>query len=61
MVDFLDLYDVYDRHGHIDVDRNVQVVLFVKTERGYFLVVVVLGAKKIWTKLCCISQNKKEW
>ena len=46
MVNFLDLYDVYDRHGHIDVDRNVQVVLFVKTERGYFLVVVVLGGEE---------------
>ena len=42
MVHLLDLDDVNDRHGHIDVNRDVEVVHFVKTERGYFLVVVVL-------------------
>ena len=43
MVHFLYLDDVNDRHGHVDVNRDVQVVHFIKTERGYFLVVIVLG------------------
>ena len=46
MVHFLYLDDVNDRHGHVDVNRDVQVVHFVKTERGYFLVVIVLGKWK---------------
>ena len=51
MVHLLDLDDVNDRHGHIDVNRDVEVVHFVKTERGYFLVVIVLGK---WMRSCCL-------
>ena len=46
MVHFLYLDYVNDRHGDVDVNRDVQVVHFVKTERGYFLVVIVLGKWK---------------
>ena len=42
MVDFFYLDDVNDRHRDVDVHRDVQIVHFVKTEGGYFLVVVVL-------------------
>ena len=46
MVHFLYLDYVNDRHGDVDVNRDVQVVHFIKTERGYFLVVIVLGKWK---------------
>ena len=42
MVHLLYLYDVNDRHGHIYVDGDVDVVHFVKAERSNLLVVVVL-------------------
>ena len=42
MVDFFYLDDVNDRHRDVDVHGDVQIVHFVKTEGGYFLVVVVL-------------------
>ena len=45
MVHLLDLDDVDDRHGHVDVDRDVDVVHFVKAERSNLLVVVVLYVK----------------
>ena len=55
MVHLLYLYDVNDRHRHIDVDRDVQVVHFVKTERGYFLVVIILGKMRM---LLCFVKTK---
>ena len=42
VVDFLDLDHVNDRHWHIDVDRDIDILLFVKAERSNLLVVVVL-------------------
>ena len=42
VVHFLYLNDVNDRHGHIYVDGDVDVVHFVKAERSNLLVVVVL-------------------
>ena len=42
MVHLLYLYDVNDRHGHVYVDGDVDVVHFVKAERSNLLVVVVL-------------------
>ena len=53
MVHLLYLYDVNDRHGHIDVDWDVQVVHFVKTEWGYLLVVIILG--KMRMLLCLVK------
>ena len=55
MVHLLYLYDVNDRHGHIDVDWDVQVVHFVKTEWGYLLVVIILG--KMRMLLCFMKTN----
>ena len=43
VVHFLYLNDVNDRHGHIYVDGDVDVVHFVKAEGRDLLVVVVLG------------------
>ena len=42
VVHLLDFDDVNDRHGHIYVDGDVDVVHFVKAERSNLLVVVVL-------------------
>ena len=42
MVDFFYLDDVNDRHRDVDVHGDIKIVHFVKTEGGYFLVVVVL-------------------
>ena len=55
MVNLLYLYDVNDRHGHIDVDWDVQVVHFVKTERGNLLVVIILGKMRM---LLCFVKTK---
>ena len=38
--------DVDHRHQHIDVYRDVDVLFFVKAERGDLLVVIVLHIKK---------------
>ena len=43
VVHFCDLDDVDDGHGDVDVDRDVDVVHFVKAEGRDLLVVVVLG------------------
>ena len=43
VVHFCDLDDVDDWHGDVDVDRDVDVVHFVKAEGRDLLVVVVLG------------------
>ena len=54
VVHFCDLDDVDDRHGDIDVDRDVDIVHFVKAEGSNLLVVVVLGFSKglgkIWNQ-----------
>ena len=46
VVHFCDLDDVDDGHGDVDVDRDVDVVHFVKAEGRDLLVVVVLGFSK---------------
>ena len=46
VVHFCDLDDVDDRHGDVDVDRDVDIVHFVKAEGSNLLVVVVLGFSK---------------
>ena len=51
MVDLLDFQNVNDRHRHVDVDWDHCFENFVKTERGNFLVVVVLGKTNINTKV----------
>ena len=42
MVDFGNLDDVDDRHGDVDVDREVDIVYFVKAKRCDLLVVGTL-------------------
>ena len=42
MVHLFNLDDVNDRHGDVDVDRDVDTVHFVKAEWCNFLVVIVL-------------------
>ena len=46
VVHFCDLDDVNDRHGDIDVDRDIDIFHFVKAEGRNLLVVVVLGFSK---------------
>ena len=46
MVDFFNLDDVNDRDWDVNIDRDVDIVYFVKAERGDFLVVVLLVLKK---------------
>ena len=46
MVDLLDFQNVNDRHRHVDVDWDHCFQNFVETERGNFLVVVILGGEK---------------
>ena len=51
VVHFCDLDDVNERHGHVDVDRDVDIVHFVKAEGRDLLVVVVLGFSKGFSKI----------
>ena len=55
MVDLFNFDEVDDGHRHVDVHRDVQVVHFVKTERGYFLVVIILGKMRM---LLCFVKTK---
>ena len=48
MVNLFDFDEVDDRHGDVDIDRDVDVVHFVKAERCNLLVVVVLFFKEFW-------------
>ena len=48
MVNLFDFDEVDDRHGDVDIDRDVEVLHFVKTERCNLLVVIVLVFKEFW-------------
>ena len=63
VVYFCDLDDVDDWHGDIDVDRDVDVVHFVKAEGSNLLVVVVLGFSEGLEKISNQQEfgENREW
>ena len=48
MVNLFDFDEVDDRYGDVDIDRDVEVLHFVKAERCNLLVVIVLVFKEFW-------------